>query len=119
MVTRESHITTQIVLNNQPNSNTPEMKQRTRNLKFTKLQLPYAAYMSLFRLLLNNLNGRIEAPRGMNLLTTTTIRKFPSSIKTLRTLLQCEMNFSLLKQLLQDPNGQIEVTQSMNLMKKI
>jgi len=33
MVTKESQITAQIVLNNQPNSNTTEMKQRTRNLK--------------------------------------------------------------------------------------
>jgi len=33
MVTRESQITAQIVLNNQPNSNTTEMKQTTRNLK--------------------------------------------------------------------------------------
>jgi len=32
MVTRESQITAQIVLNNQQNSNTTEMKQRTRNL---------------------------------------------------------------------------------------
>ena len=30
---RESQITAQLVLNNQPNSNTTEMKQRTRNLK--------------------------------------------------------------------------------------
>ena len=33
MVTRESQMTAQIVLNNQPNTNTTEMKQRTRNLK--------------------------------------------------------------------------------------
>jgi len=50
--------------------------------------------------------------------TETTIRKVSSSIETLRTLLQCEMNFSLLKQLPQDSNGQIEVTQSMNVLKK-
>jgi len=50
--------------------------------------------------------------------TAAAIRKFPSSKETLKTLLQCEMNFSLLKQLLQDPNGPIEVTQSMNLLKR-
>jgi len=33
MITREFRITKQIMLNNQPNSNTTEMKQRTRNLK--------------------------------------------------------------------------------------
>jgi len=112
MVTRESQITAQIVLNNH------------------KLQLPYATYMSLFQRLLNNPNGPTEEPRGMNLLTkfqpdptveeiAAAIRKFPSSKETLKTLLQCEMNFSLLKQLLQDPNGQIEVTQSMNLFSPI
>ena len=31
MVTRESQITAQIVLNNQPNSNTTEMKQNLKN----------------------------------------------------------------------------------------
>jgi len=46
------------------------------------------------------------------------IQKFPSSKETLKTLLQCEMNFSLLKQRLQDPNSQIEVTQNMNLWTK-
>jgi len=78
---------------------------------------------------LNNPNGQTEEPRGMNLLTKfqsdptvdeteAAIRKFPSSKETLKTLLQCEMNFSLLKQLLRDPNGPIEVTQIMNLMTK-
>ena len=123
MVTRESQITIQIVLNNQPNSNTIENKKPE---KFTKLELPYAAYISLFQWLLNNPNGLIEAPRSMNLLkkfqlnptVDETIWKVSSSIETLRMLLQCEMNFSLLKQLLQDPNGLIEFTQSMNLMTK-
>jgi len=50
--------------------------------------------------------------------TAEAIRKFPSSKETLKTLLQCEMNFSLIKQLLQDPNGKIEVTQSKNLLTK-
>jgi len=36
MVTRDYQITTQTVFNNQPNSNTTEMKQRTRNLKLHK-----------------------------------------------------------------------------------
>jgi len=36
MDTRESQITAQIVLNNQPNSNTTDMKQRTRNLKISQ-----------------------------------------------------------------------------------
>jgi len=78
---------------------------------------------------LNNLNGPIKAPQGMNLLTkfqpdptvddtAAAIRKYSSSIETLKTLLQCEMNISLSKQLLKDPNGKIEVTQSMNLLTK-
>jgi len=50
--------------------------------------------------------------------TATAIQKFSFSIETLKTLLQCEMNFSLLKQLLQDPNDQIKVTQSMNQLTK-
>jgi len=50
--------------------------------------------------------------------TAARFRKFPSSKETLKTLLQCEINFSLLKQLLQDLNGPIEVTQSMNLLTK-
>jgi len=50
--------------------------------------------------------------------TAEAIQKFPSSKETLKTLLQCEMNFSMLQQLLQDPNGQIKVTQSMNLLTK-
>jgi len=50
MVTRESQITAKIVLNNQPNSNITKMKHRTRKPeKFTKLELPYAAYISLFQ----------------------------------------------------------------------
>jgi len=78
---------------------------------------------------LNNPNGPIKAPQGMNLLTkfqpdptvddtAAAIRKYSSSIETLKTLLQCEMNISLSKQLLKDPNGKIEVTQSMNLLTK-
>jgi len=69
---------------------------------------------------LNNPNGPIEAPQGMNLLkkfqpdatvneTEAAIQNFSSSIETLKTLLQCKMNFSLIKQLLQDLNDQIEV----------
>jgi len=50
--------------------------------------------------------------------TAVAIRKFPSSKETLKTLLQCEMNFSLLQQLLLDPNSQIKVTQSMNRLTK-
>jgi len=50
--------------------------------------------------------------------TEAAIRKYSSSIETLKMLLQCEINVSLLKQLLKDPNSQIEVTQSMNLLKK-
>jgi len=76
-----------------------------------------------------NPNGPIESQQGMNLLkkfqpdptvdeTAATIRKFSSSLETLRALLQCEMNSSLLKQLFQDPNGQTEFTQSMNLLTK-
>ena len=38
MVTRESQITTQIVLNNQPNSNTTEMKQKTKTWKIHKTE---------------------------------------------------------------------------------
>jgi len=76
---------------------------------------------------LNNPNGPIEAPQVMNLLTKfqpdptveeTEATILSSSIETLRTLLQCEMNLCLLKQLLQNPNGQIEVTQSINVLKK-
>jgi len=83
----------------------------------------------MFQWLLNNPNGPFEEPRGMNVLTKVqpdptvdetevAIRKFPSSKETLKTLLQCEMNFSLLQQLLQYPNGQIQVTQIMNLLTK-
>jgi len=51
--------------------------------------------------------------------TVATIRKFSSSIETLKMLLQCEMNFSLLKQLLRDSNGQIELTQSIGGRRKL
>jgi len=85
--------------------------------------------MSLFRWLLNNPNGPIKTSRGLNLLTkvppdptvdetAAAIRKFSSSLETLRTLPQCEMNFSLFKQLLQDLNGPIEFTRSLNLLTK-
>jgi len=42
--------------------------------------------------------------------------KFPSSIETLRMLLQYEMTLSLLKKLMQDPEDQIKIKQNMNLL---
>jgi len=83
MVTRESQITTQIVLNNQSNSNTIENK---KPVKFTKLQIPRDMNM------LTKLQPNPTVDK-----TAATIQKISSSIETLRTLLQREMNFSLLK----------------------
>ena len=129
MVTRESQITTQIVLNNQPNSNTTEMKQGTKTWKIHKTEATICGLYITIPVMFeqserSNWSTTKYEPADKFSVRSNGGRNNNRNPKSFVLNRNAENAAAVWDAFLsaqttsQDPNGQIEVTQSINLLAK-